>query len=118
MGRNPARARYNFIDLFAGAGGLSEGFIQAGFAPVAHVEMNPFAAKTLETRTAYYWLKSQGQLSRYYDYLRGTITRDELLSAIPEECLKSVLCETMSVETLPGIFKTIDELLAAIKKAL
>ena len=113
MGRNPARARYNFIDLFAGAGGLSEGFIQAGFAHVAHVEMNPFAAKTLETRTAYYWLKSQGQLSRYYDYLKGTITRDELLSAIPEDCLKSVLCETMSVETLPGIFKTIDELLAA-----
>ena len=45
---------YNFIDLFAGAGGLSEGFIQAGFSPVAHVEMNTFAAKTLETRTGYY----------------------------------------------------------------
>lgn len=27
-----------FLDLFAGAGGLSEGFIQAGFEPVAHVE--------------------------------------------------------------------------------
>ena len=38
---------FNFIDLFAGAGGLSEGFVQAGFSPVAHVEMNPFAAKTL-----------------------------------------------------------------------
>ena len=45
---------YTFIDLFAGAGGLSEGLFQAGFMPLAHVEMNPFAAKTLETRTAYY----------------------------------------------------------------
>jgi DNA (cytosine-5-)-methyltransferase len=37
--------KLTFIDLFAGAGGLSEGFIQAGFSPVAHVEMNPSAAR-------------------------------------------------------------------------
>ena len=28
-----------FIDLFAGCGGFSEGFIQVGYAPVAHVEV-------------------------------------------------------------------------------
>ena len=39
----------NYIDLFAGAGGLSEGFIQSGYRPVAHVEMNEHAAKTIET---------------------------------------------------------------------
>ena len=37
--------KYNFIDLFAGAGGLSEGFISQGdFVPVAHVEMNKYAS--------------------------------------------------------------------------
>ena len=59
---NATTGSYNFIDLFAGAGGLSEGFIQAGFSPVAHVEMNPYAAQTLETRTGYYYLKAQGKL--------------------------------------------------------
>lgn len=43
----------NYIDLFAGASGLSEGFIQSGYRPVAHVEMNEHAAKTIETRIAY-----------------------------------------------------------------
>lgn len=104
---------YNFIDLFAGAGGLSEGFVQAGFSPVAHVEMNAFAAQTLETRTGYFYLKSRGKLDVYYDYLKGKITRDKFLEQIPEEQLKSVLCETMSDDTLPGLFETIDAILTA-----
>ena len=102
---NATTGSYNFIDLFAGAGGLSEGFIQAGFSPVAHVEMNPYAAQTLETRTGYYYLKAQGKLDIYKDYISGKITRDEFLQHIPAEQLQSVFCETMSNETLATVYK-------------
>lgn len=44
---------------------MSEGFLQAGFKPVAHVEMNEFAAKTIETRSAYYYLKGMDNLALY-----------------------------------------------------
>lgn len=108
-----AAKTYNFIDLFAGAGGLSEGFIQAGFSPVAHVEMNAYAAQTLETRTAYFYLKSQGKLDVYYDYIKGNLPRAEFLKQIPEDQLKSVFCETMSDETLPELFAKIDAILSA-----
>lgn len=112
MKQNKENTRiYNFIDLFAGAGGLSEGFIQAGFLPIAHVEMNSYAAKTLETRTAYYYLKETNQLDVYRDYMRGKISRDEFLKHIPENQLKSVFCETMSDETLPTLFESIDAIL-------
>ncbi|WP_244527630.1 DNA cytosine methyltransferase [Lihuaxuella thermophila] len=40
----------NFIDLFAGAGGLSEGFIKQGFKPIAHVEMDKNIAPQFKMR--------------------------------------------------------------------
>ncbi len=101
-------ANYSFIDLFAGAGGLSEGFLQAGFKPVAHVEMNEFAAKTLETRSAYYYLKDTNNLTPYKKYLSGKIGRDEFMKYIPASITKTIINKTMSEETLPAIFKTID----------
>ncbi len=60
--------QYTFIDLFAGAGGLSEGFIRAGFTPIAHIEMNKDACNTLKTRAAFHYLKVEGKLSGYEEY--------------------------------------------------
>ena len=102
------RSAYSFIDLFAGAGGLSEGFLQAGFRPVAHVEMNENAARTLETRSAYYYLKDKKNLVPYRKYLSGKISREEFMKQIPASVTKTVINETLSDETLPSVFKTID----------
>lgn len=101
----------NYLDLFAGAGGLSEGFIQAGFSPVAHVEMDPAACFTLKTRTAYHWLCEHNMVETYNKYLRGGISRDDLYAAIPEQVLDSVLNYEISDESLPVIFSKIDRIL-------
>jgi site-specific DNA-cytosine methylase len=44
-----AKARFRFVDLFAGAGGLTLGFKQAGFEPLFAVEVDPWAARTYKT---------------------------------------------------------------------
>lgn len=102
-----------YIDLFAGAGGLSEGFIRAGFQAVAHIEMNPDAANTLRTRLAYWYLLNNRNLKPYYSYLRGKITRDELYALVPENYLSAVLNYTMSKKNLKQLFKLIDNKLQA-----
>lgn len=35
-----------YMDMFAGCGGISLGFLTAGFTPVASIEMDPWAAKS------------------------------------------------------------------------
>lgn len=45
---------YKFIDLFAGCGGLSEGFYMQGFEALVHVEIDKFACETLKKRMEYY----------------------------------------------------------------
>ena len=48
--------------MFAGAGGLAEGFFRNDYDIVTHIEMNTYAAQTLETRVLYHELEAKGHL--------------------------------------------------------
>lgn len=102
-------AKLRYLDLFAGAGGLSEGFIRAGFIPVSHVEMDTAACFTLKTRLAYKWLQACGREQVYNDYLNGDITRDDFYSNVPKRVLSTVLNYEISWNNIDEIFKKIDK---------
>lgn len=103
--------KLNYIDLFAGAGGLSEGFLREGFNPIAHLEMDRNACDTLKTRLSYHYLTQTGNLTAYYSYLKKEITRDELWNKIPEHRIQSVINEKISAISIDTIFKQIDKIL-------
>ena len=104
-----------FLDLFAGAGGLSEGFIRAGFSPVAHIESDVAACYTLRTRIARHWLYAQGYYDFYLKYLNGEVTREALYNVLPEEQIGSVINAEIGDIQLPFIFQKIDERLGKRK---
>ena len=97
-----------FIDLFAGCGGLSEGFIQAGYTPIAHVEMDKAACYTLKTRSAFHWLCEHNMNGEYAKYLNGEIKRADLYAQVPTKILDAVINEEISDESLPRLFSQID----------
>ena len=99
-----------FIDLFAGAGGLSEGFIREGFTPIAHVEMDKDACDTLKTRSCYHYLRTRKQLDIYFSYLKGEISREVLYSSVPDEVIDSVINVEISDKTVEDIFEQIRRL--------
>ncbi len=98
----------NYLDLFAGAGGLSEGFLRAGFDPVAHIEMDVAACYTLKTRMSYKWLREQGHPEIYNQYLSRELTRDEFYAQIPDNVLNSVLNYRISKDNLEDVFADVD----------
>lgn len=69
--------KYNFIDLFAGCGGLSEGFYKQNFDALAHVEINPVACKTLRTRMKHYGYENADE-----SVLELDITSEDVLERI------------------------------------
>ena len=46
--------KYNFIDLFAGCGGFSEGFYMENYRSLLHLEIDKNACETLKERMRYY----------------------------------------------------------------
>lgn len=103
---------FTMIDLFAGAGGLSEGFVQAGFEPIAHIEMDRDACDTLRTRCCYHYLRKKNKLDIYYSYLKGEISRDELYKSVPPRIIDAVINVEISDKTIKSTFTKIKELSA------
>lgn len=98
----------NCLDLFSGAGGLTEGFINENFNIIAHVEIDKDACLTLKTRLAYHFLKSD-KLEIYNQYLKKKITRNELYDQIPTDILESVINAEISKESFESISRIVDE---------
>ena len=71
------KKKYTFIDLFAGCGGLSEGFYRQGFKALAHVEFDHACCETLRTRMKYYGYKDYDKEVIEYD-----ITSKDILERI------------------------------------
>lgn len=105
--------KLNFIDLFAGAGGLSEGFVRAGYTPLAHIEMDKYACDTLRTRAAFHWLKANNQLQKYKEYLYEKQEKEDgskLWQQVPKDIIDTVIQATIGEETIKEIFKNVDKL--------
>ena len=72
--------KYTFIDLFAGCGGLSEGFYRTKFKSLTHVEIDHYACKTLKTRMKYF-----GYPEEKISILEKDITDKNIIQTIKDE---------------------------------
>ncbi|MHA3047775.1 DNA cytosine methyltransferase [Riemerella anatipestifer] len=102
--------KINFIDLFAGASGLSEGFIKAGYNPIAHVEMDSDASFSIRTRSVYHYLTENNYKEYYTKYLKKEITREKLYSLVPNEIIDNTITAEIGDNNISEIFTRIKEL--------
>jgi len=99
------------IDLFAGCGGISEGFINAGYKVIAQIDMNNSACETLRTRHLFHELQKIDRLDLYKDYVKGTKTREDIFQEfthISEIISHRVIQETLSDETIQTTIQKIE----------
>lgn len=77
--KTASKKNYTFVDLFAGCGGLSEGFYREGFTALAHVEINHWACETLKTRMRHY-----GYQDAESAVLECDITSEDIINRIEQ----------------------------------
>lgn len=100
--------RPKVLDLFAGAGGLSEGFIRAGCEIVGHIEMDKNACNTLITRMIYHALLRKGKMDEYKNYVLGKITRESLIEKYGLQKEKdSVICSKINEDNYENLIEQI-----------
>ena len=104
--------RQNIIDLFSGAGGLTEGFRRPEYNILAHVEMSADACQTLRLRDDYYQLKKRNMLQQYRDFLDGKISLSELELQCGLSQKALTINETIDTDTMDGILAKIDSKLS------
>ena len=85
--------RIPVIDLFAGPGGLSEGFSafskkgRRAFATQLSIEKEIHAHCTLELRAFFRQFRKSNVPDDYYRYVKGIISREELFDRYPKQAL-------------------------------
>ena len=114
--------RIPILDIFAGPGGLGEGFSalrrnrQPVFNIALSIEKDAFAHRTLELRAFFRQFPDRYVPEEYYAYLAGDLARDELFAKFPAEAKRAAeesWHATLGDEKFPS-----DMVDARIRKAL
>lgn len=102
---------FTVLDLFSGAGGLTEGFSREGFQFIAHIDKDKNALNTLETRSIFHCLEMDKNTNIYISYIKGEISRDDFLKkAKPyEQEMGGFINEEFSLITQDRIIREIEK---------
>lgn len=118
-------AGYPIVDIFAGPGGLGEGFSshkkrrKSSFRKLISIERDPCAHRTLLLRHFFRSFESGKVPKEYYEYISGNLPYEKLAYLYPKEWASasdSALCISLGEETHDQVKKIISRKLKGHKK--